>query len=120
MKTARTAEHPMEAKARRSLERDIGYLERAAHTIKRIKERRGYSLYEPLPGGGGDWNTRHCGKEGCPCTHGKFRSQGDYCDRGFIPTCDDPDGERRTARCPALVSFLGAVGVYTVRNEEPR
>lgn len=89
----------------RTAERVSYYLERAAHTIERIKQRRGYSLYEPLPGGGGDWNTRHCGREGCPCTHGKFRSQGDHCDRGFIPTRGDPDGESRTARCPACQRY---------------
>ncbi len=62
----------------------------------RVKERRGLTVYEQLPG----VRTRHCGREGCPCTHGRYPAQGDYCDRGFIPTPGDRDGERETARCP--------------------
>lgn len=65
----------------------------------RVKERRGLTVYQQLPGGG---QTRHCGRDGCPCTHGRYRNQnpGDVCDRGFIPAPGGPSGAEQVARCP--------------------
>lgn len=79
-------------------ERVSAWLDRATEAIERIKMRRGQSLYEPLLSGRGQWNEQHCGREGCECSHGKYRSQGDFCDRGWIPP--PGDGEGPVQPCP--------------------
>lgn len=98
---------PDPAPRRTVADRVAEYQDRVTGVIERVKERRGLSLYEAFPQRAGRWDADHCGITGCGCSHGRFRSQGDYCDRGLVET---PSGWRRCLRCGEAAAARAARG----------